>query len=88
VPSCWVPSTGSMAPVTKEAWSEQRHTAASAPRTGLRAAGPYPTVLGRPVSDAQAHYSLSRGSRFPHLVLEQLAAAVHASRTNGFALIG
>src|SRR4029453_3374021 len=32
VPSCWVPSTGRVALVTKEAWLEQSPTTAAAPR--------------------------------------------------------
>ena len=49
--------------------------------------GPYPTVLGRPAPDAQAHYSLGPVSRSSHPALRQHAAAVRASRTNGFALV-
>ena len=50
--------------------------------------GPCPTVLGRPAPDAQAHHSLGPMSRPPHPALRQHAAAVRASRTNGFALVG
>jgi hypothetical protein len=48
--------------------------------------GPYPTVLGRPAPDTQAHFSLGPVSRSLHRALKQHAAAVRASRTNGFVL--
>jgi hypothetical protein len=50
--------------------------------------GPYPTVLGRPAPDTEAHFSLGPMSRSLHRALKQHAAAVRASRTNGFALVG
>jgi hypothetical protein len=55
------------------------------PTCGRR--GPYPTVLGRPAPDAVAHCSLGPLSRQPHEGLGENAAAVRASRTNGFALV-
>jgi hypothetical protein len=60
-------------------------------RRSARPAGggaPYPTVLGRPAPDAQAHYSLDPVSRSPLGALGEHPAAVRASRTNGFTLIG
>jgi hypothetical protein len=50
--------------------------------------GPYPTVLGRPAPDTQAYFSLGPVSRGLHRALKQHAAAVRASSTNGFALVG
>jgi hypothetical protein len=50
--------------------------------------GPYPTVLGRPAPDARAHHSLGPVCGHRMKQLGKHAAAVRASRTNGFALVG
>jgi hypothetical protein len=49
---------------------------------------PCPTVLGRPAPDARAHHSLGPVCGHRMKQLGKHAAAVRASRTNGFALVG